>query len=185
MIMRQNKFLIIIIILLLLINAGTLGFLFFNMNKPPQRPPQNEKGAGGHFPPPISIRLREPLKLTDAQALIIDSVHREHFTEMTVLSKDFNTALGNYFSLLVVENYTQQQKDSLLNIILNIHAQKVSSAFSNFENMEKYFTPEQRKKFKEMLPEIMRPVIEGGDRQQQPGMPPPGERPENPDDLPR
>lgn len=178
--MRQNKFLVIVVIILLLLNISTLGFLFFNMHKPPHDIQGGTGTPRDGGPPPISIRLKEPLKLTEEQTLRLDSMHRTYVTEMAILDKDFHDALSNYFNLLIQNSYTQEQKDSLLNDVLKIHAQKVSSAFMNFENIEKFLTPDQNKKFKEMLPSILSRVIDGGGRQRPanggPGGGPPDEQ---------
>lgn len=156
--MEKNKFLLVIIVALLLLNAGTLGFLFYNSHKLPPPPPPQPTGPIQH--PSISGRLKEPLKLTDAQAKIIDSMQAAHFVVMDSLGKNFGNAVATYFMLLTKENYTQQQKDSLQNLMVQINNAKANAVFANFENIKKTLNANQQKEYEKMLPDILRNVID-------------------------
>ena len=161
--MQQNKFLVALIALLLVLNLGTLGYLFFTSHPPP--PPRHEQGGPGGQegrPGSISMRLKEPLSLSDAQAAAIDSMHNQHLALMDSTDRNFHDAMKNYFFLLTKESYTPLEKDSLLNIISELNARKALLAFNHFEDINKLLNPGQQKKFKEMLPDILRRVVEGG-----------------------
>lgn len=165
----------IIIIILILLNIGTLAFLLFTGHKPPP-PPPNPMGRQHH--PVISERLKEPLNLTDAQATSIDSMHELHFKVMDSLTNDFHNAVSSYFMLLTKENYSLKEKDSLLSKMNNINASKAQTAFEAFENIRKVLNDDQKKKYNEILPEILQNVInrnEGRQDMQGPpqGFPPP------------
>lgn len=162
--MKQQKFLIISIVVLLLLNLGTLSFLFFNAPRPPLPPPDAEMGNNtgiGSNPPSITLKLKEPLSLDDAQVKQIDSIHFAHLKKMRNTDVDFKNNLGKYFALLAKQSYSKGEKDSLQMELIHIHSLKIEESFSNFENIKRMLTPEQQKIFNEMIPDITGRLMQG------------------------
>lgn len=178
MAIQKNNFLVLLIVALLLINLGTLGYLFYTSRQLPPPPLQDLRAPGqDQRPPPISHRLKEPLQLSDAQAVAIDSVHFGHIQRMDSLDNIFHEAMTDYFQLLTKGNYTRMERDSLLARMSAINANKADDAFSNFEHIRNVLNPEQKELYLKLLPEILQKTtsrVEGRpNRQGPPPFPPP------------
>ncbi len=161
--MKQQKFLIISIVVLLFLNVGTLSFLFLNMQKPPLPPLSAEsvrRPGPETKPPSISLKLQEPLSLDETQVKKIDSIHLSHVKKMRQIDEDFKNTMGNYFSLLSKESYSEREKDSLQKELIRIHTSKIEASFSNFEHIKMMLTQEQQKIFSRMIPEMTGRMIE-------------------------
>lgn len=178
MAIQKNKFLVMLIVALLLINTGTLGYLFYTSRQLPPPPPQDLRAPGqGQRPPPISQRLKDPLNLSDAQAVAIDSVHFGHIKRMDSLDIIFHEAMTDYFQLLTKTNYTSMERDALLERMSSINAAKADDAFSNFEHIGDVLNAKQKELYLKLLPEILQRTtsrVEGRpNRQGPPPFPPP------------
>jgi Spy/CpxP family protein refolding chaperone len=157
--MESSKFLKIVIVILLIINIATLGFIYL------QRPPH------GFPPPPIDAGqyIAHELNFTgeqEEQFNILREENKSVIEELRKASKDFH---DHFFDLLKTH-----PSDSLLvlqmadSIVLN-QKQIELATFSHFQKVRALCTPEQQKKFDEIIKDALRMMAPHGRR---PGMPP-------------
>lgn len=165
--MERNKLLSIAVVLLLVLNLGTLAYLFFTAGiKPPLPPPHGE-----HQPPPFAPMLKKQLQLSDEQTKQVQQIHEGHLQKMDSLEKQYRQALQQYFDLLQQNNFQQQQKDSLENILSLITKQRAAEAFHHFYSIKETLNPQQALLYQQQLPQILEPVLH--DRKN--SLPPPKE----------
>ena len=153
--MERNKLLAIAVVLLLVLNLGTLAHLFFTPDKKMLPPPQQ----GDRQPPPFAPMLQQQLQLNNEQTAQVQQIHEGHLQKMDSLEKQYRQALQQYFDLLLQDNFQQQLKDSLENILSLITKQRAAEAFHHFYSIKEILNPQQVFLYQKRLPQILEPVL--------------------------
>jgi len=147
--MKKEKLLVVAVILLFILNLGTLGFLF--LHKPPKPP-----GLG---PKQLDRLIVEKLSLNPDQKQAFDRLKKAHHEQMVQHDKDYKTALDNYFSLLKNETVLPAQQDSLQAVLLLIQRERTQITFQHFVDLKALCSPEQRRNFDALLPDLMQVIL--------------------------
>ncbi|MES3018617.1 MAG: Spy/CpxP family protein refolding chaperone [Bacteroidota bacterium] len=138
--MRKERLLWILIMILIAVNAATL---FFIVTGPPAE-------GGKKFDRTI---IRE-LSLTEEQVAQFEIMKRAHHQEITQLDGEMRSTYEKYFYLLA-EPTDSLAKDSLENILSTKQKEKIQITYQHFNDLRKICTPEQREKFKDLVPILM------------------------------
>ncbi|MBP9095509.1 MAG: Spy/CpxP family protein refolding chaperone [Ignavibacteria bacterium] len=177
----KNKLLFTIILVLILINVGTLSFMWYGRFKGPHPPPPPPPPPGDerqHGPPPeAKMYLKEQLKLTDSQMEAIDKIRDSHISQIHKLREETHELKDKLFSNLSNPDIDSNKLKEITTQIGNNEARVDLIAFDNFREVRKLCTDEQKKKFDEIILDVMRMNAPegrpGGDRR---GPPPPDGR---------
>ncbi len=152
--MKRESLLTIAVVALLLLNFGILGFLFF------RRPPHPEGGGPG----PLDRHIIERLHLNAEQKTQFERLKTAHHEQMQAFDRAHRDAMGNYFALLKNDTATPEQQDSLLALVQNIQKNRATVTFQHFTDLKALCTPEQKKDFEALLPELMQVILPQGGR---------------------
>lgn len=173
----KNKLLFTIIVILVLINISTLSLVWYGRFKqppfPPPPPPMMEPRDGP--PPEGKAFLKEQLKLTDAQMEAIDKIREAHISQIRKIKEDMKGLKDKLFSNLKNPGADTNTIRDITNQIGNIEARVDIITFDNFREVRKICTDEQKKKFDEIILDVMKmgapPEGRPNGRRGPPGMP--------------
>ncbi|MBS1515318.1 MAG: Spy/CpxP family protein refolding chaperone [Bacteroidetes bacterium] len=178
----KNKLLFTVIIILILINVSTLSFMWYAKLKEPPPPvivnaPPMQQGP----PPEGRANLKEQLKLTDAQMEAVDKIREEHLAQIRKTKEEMRGLKDELFSNLSKPDADTNKVKDITNRIGTYEARIDLITFDNFREIRKIISDEQKKKFDEIILDLLRmgPPHErgpGGLRRGPPGMMP-GEGP--------
>jgi len=141
--MDNSKFLKTAIILLLIINLGTLSYLW--IQKDGHRPP----------PPEIGNFLMHELNFINDQEKQFIQLRDEH-RNMTGELKDRSRKLHDNFFNLLSENPADSAKVNLMaDSMISIQKQIELSTFYHFQKVRAICTPEQQKRFDNIISDAM------------------------------
>lgn len=163
--MKRETFLTLVIVALLLLNFGTLGYLFLGKQHGP-----------GKFPPPggrVGNLLMEQLQFTGEQKKSFEQLRYDHRTAMNKLDEQNKDLLVAYLELLKDESVNAATKDSLEKQMAAIQTQKADITLNHFKQVKQLLTPEQQKRFNDLIPDLIE-VVAPAKQQGPPGPPPPG-----------
>ena len=147
--MKKETLLTIAVIALLLLNFGTLGFLWFG--RPPHPP-----GAGRQQ---LDRHIVEALHLNAEQRQQFEQLKSAHHEQMLAGDRAYRDALGAYFALLKTEAIVETRRDSLQSVLSQIQNDRASATFQHFREVKNLCTPEQKKAFDALLPELMEVIL--------------------------
>jgi len=145
--MDSNRFLKIVIVALLFINLGTLSFIWMQ---------QGKQGAPG--PPPrgsVFEFLTHELKLSEQQQQQYEQMRDEHHATVEGLQKNSRQLHRQYFELLHGNLADSIQVNSMADSIASIQKQIDLITFYHFQKVRTICTPEQQKKFDEVIDEAL------------------------------
>lgn len=142
--MKRETLLTSAVIALLLLNFGTLGFLLL---RKPGHPPEGLRR--------IDRRIVETLSLNDVQKQQFDQLKKAHHEKMLRSDQDYRSALENYFNQLKNDNAAPAMLDSLQAIATGIQRERSTNTYQHFQELKALCTPEQRKAFDSLIPELM------------------------------
>jgi protein CpxP len=143
--MESNRFLKIVIIVLILLNIGTLAFLWVQK-------------TGIHHPPhqggPFEF-LSHELGLSEQQREQYSHLRDEHHHAVEELQEKGREMRHHFFELLKQEN-NSTMVDQLAADIAGNQKQIELITFEHFQKVRSICTPEQQKKFDEVIQEALR-----------------------------
>lgn len=139
--MKKESALKAAVVALLVLNLGTLGFLFS----------RHKHGR----PMPFDKQIIETLKLDDTQQNTFKTLKNAHHEQMLASDRAYSDALKNYFGLLNRETVPPAVQDSLLRVLTSIQKDRAVATYAHFSDLKALCTPEQKKRFETLLPEVM------------------------------
>jgi hypothetical protein len=150
--MKKTTFLWGAIVILFLLNAATLFFVVFNRQAGhhPLRPPEGDRR--------FDEQVIRTLQLSPEQMDRFEVLKREHHRQMLALDEATAGPFGAYFSMLLSGNADSLQKDSLEQDIAGIYLEKVSLTYAHFEQLKAICTPEQQRRFEQLIPSLMQVI---------------------------
>ncbi len=146
--MDNTKFLKIVIIVLLFINIATLWFMWRTNNHHGGQPPQGREDAGGF--------LTHELMLNDAQQKQFSQLKEEHHAAAEELQEDARELHHQYFELLHAPSADSVIVLKFAEAIAANQKQMELITFYHFQKIRAICTPEQQKKFDEVIGEALR-----------------------------
>ena len=167
----KNKLLFTTIILLVLINVSTLSLMWYWKINEPHPPVFEPRGYG---PPPEGREfLKEQLKLTDSQMETVDKIRDEHLMKIKKIREGMKDLKDKLFSNLSNPDADTNMLKEITNQIGTLEAKIDLITYNNFREVRKICTDEQKKKFDEIILDLMRM-----NAPRPPGMRPPPPRPD-------
>lgn len=176
----KNKWLAVAFVILILLNITTLAVFWWTKksNQREQRPPQG--GA-------ITFLVKE-LKLDSIQQQQLLVFRDEHRSITQEIRKKNRKAKEVFFGLLEKDRITDAEIDEAATVSVRYDAALSKITFDHFKKIRSICTPEQQKKFDEIIHEVLRmltgpqgppPPRDVGHTGLHPDAPPPDERPEH------
>lgn len=150
--MKKETLLTVAVVALLLLNFGTLGALL--LRRPPQPP-----GGRGHER--LDRHIVESLDLNAGQRQKFEQLKSAHHEQMLANERAYRDALGDYFALLKADTVAPAQRDSLQALLAHIQEERASVTFQHFSDLKALCSPEQQKRFTDLLPDLMRVILPG------------------------
>ena len=144
--MDNSKFLKIVIVILLLINIGTLAFMWTN-NHPHGHPPHGG-GDAVEF-------LTHELKLNDAQQKQFEELRHQHHDAVEALQHQGRKLHDDYFNLIGNSTADSVIVSAAADSILALQKQIELITFYHFKSVRAICTPEQQRKFDEVISEAL------------------------------
>ena len=144
--MDNSKFLKIVIVILLLINIGMLAFIW-TTNHPHDRPPHGG-GDAVKF-------LTHELKLTDAQQKQFEELRNQHHESVEAIQHKSRKVHDDYFNLIGNPAADSAMVNATADSILALQKQIELITFYHFKSVRAICTPEQQKKFDEVISEAL------------------------------
>lgn len=154
MTMKKEALLTTAVIALLLLNFGTLGFLFFYSSPHPPGPGRSQ----------LDRQIVKQLRLDAGQQQQFEQLKSAHHRQMVANDHAYRNALENYFALLKNDSFAAGQRDSLQNILAGIQKERATVTFQHFVELKNLCSPEQKKEFDALLPELMRVILPSENR---------------------
>jgi protein CpxP len=142
--MEKSKFLMIVVIFLLVLNVGTLSFMLITRGGPPHGHPH---GNG-----PADFIIKE-LGFDDQQQAAFNDLKSEHRQQMTMIEDSLRKQRELLPELIVSGD--RAKADSLATIIGNGQKKIEMYTFDHFVKVRALCNEEQKKKFKEIIGEIL------------------------------
>lgn len=167
----KNKLLFTIIILLVLVNVSTLSLMWYWKIKEPHPPVMEQRMDG----PPNEGRefLKEQLKLTDSQMEAVDKVRDEHLLQIKKIREGMKGLKDKLFSNLSNPDIDTNKLKEITNQIGTYESKIDLITYDNFREVRKICNDEQKKKFDEIILDLLRM-----NAPRPPGMRPPPPRPD-------
>ena len=144
--MKRETFLTTAVIALLLLNIGILSILFI------RRPPPDNRHA-------LDQQIVEMLALNTVQQKQFEQLKSDHHQKMIASEHDYRLAMQNYFGLLENDSIVPEQRDSLLQLLLQSQRDRITVTFEHFQALKNMCSPEQKVKFPELLPDLMTVIL--------------------------
>ena len=156
--MKKITFLTIVVIVLILLNIVVLGFVFTKENNP--RLPE------GRRPEPREIIIKR-LHFDEAQQEKDKAEITKHRKEIRELDKAIRANKHKLYDLLA-KTYSEEQKDSLIGVIVANQRKVEEVHFEHFEHIKSICKPDQLEYFNELtrgLPKLFAPQRPRGRRE--------------------
>lgn len=154
--MKREKLLTIAVVFLFLLNISTIGFLFFQRGHRPPRPLRMER-----FIP-------ETLGFNDEQHKQFDDLRFAHHNKMEALDEENKEILIKYLQLLRADFINIPEKDSLEKMVGNIQQQRAQITLEHFQQLKAVCTTEQKEKFNQLIPELIRVMVPPSSKEPRP-----------------
>jgi periplasmic protein CpxP/Spy len=139
----KNKLLIWLVALLLVANAASIAMFWLGKKKLPPQP----KG------PPNEFLVKE-LKLDEKQQAQLDVLVKEHRQAAEQLRRKTREAKESFFDLLKQTNVTDSAKQAAAKSVSAITEELDLLTLNHFQKLRAICTPEQQKKFDEIIHEV-------------------------------
>lgn len=147
--MKKETLLTVAVIALLLLNFGTLAFLFFGRPSHPQGPGRR----------PLDRQIVEQLQMDSGQEQQFRQLKSAHHEQMLAFDRAYHDALEHYFALLKNDSIQPAQQDSLQAILTRIQQDRITVTFQHFADVKRLCTPEQKKHFDALLPDLVQVIL--------------------------
>ena len=145
--MPESRFLKLIIIALLLINGGTLAFLFLRQANAPR--PRREGGNTAEY-------LNRTLRLTDAQEQQYRKMRDRHHASHDSLQENMRMQEAHLYRLLSNPNaVAERNAGAMMDSIAGQQREIERITFEHFREFRAICTPEQQRKFDEVISEAL------------------------------
>lgn len=154
--MNKTKLLLICVVGLVVLNLGLLAFLWFRPGHP------HHGGGPGKF-------IVEELKFDEKQQAAFEKLKEQHRTHMDANISRFMHLNDELFALLGKDGVDSAAVKIISDSIAWLHGDMARITYDHFLQVRALCTPEQLKKFKEIIPEV-------GKRMRPPGPPPPPQK---------
>lgn len=148
--MKRETLLMLAVVALLVLNLGIVAYLFMSRRPDGERKEMPQKG--NQFDELVIAQLR----LNTAQQEQFKNLKYQHRSAMQEYDTKYREVLGQYFSLLQEAKLNIAQRDSLQQLLTNIHGQKISTTFQHFLALKNICSPEQQPLFERLIPELPR-----------------------------
>lgn len=142
--MKKITFLTIVVIVLILLNIVVLGFVFTKENHPSL--------PEGRRPEPKDIIIKK-LHFDEAQQEKYKAEITKHRKEIRELDKAIRENKHKLYDLLAT-TYTEQQKDSLIGVIVDNQRKVEETHFNHFQDIKAICKPDQLEYFNELTREL-------------------------------
>jgi protein CpxP len=149
--MNSDKFYKIVIIFLMVLNAGTLGFLWFNGRQ-----------HDGHFPLPpheADRMMTERMKFDEKQMDQFEDLKHEHHSQMVELHREAKELHVALFGLLKEKIIDTVKRDSLISLLQQNSRQKEIVTFDHFHKLRAILRPGQTQYFDGFMEEFSRRIM--------------------------
>lgn len=160
--MKKERLFGAAIVGLLLLNLATIGYVVFGKGRP------RENRETWRY-------VSTALELSPQQQGLYLQMRDEHRVAMKQFTEDYRTLLYRYLELLVSTTPDSARKATLETQMASVERQKLQVTFAHFESLKAICTPEQQRRFPEMVPRLAE-VLCGPVRPPREG-PPDGEHP--------
>ena len=145
--MESAKFLKTVIIILLLINIGSLAFMWFD--RPHHgSPPPHEGGDAMEF-------LIRELQLTAEQKNQLEELREQHHNATEPLQRASRKLHDQYFNMLGNANTDSATVVQTADSMIAIQKQIELNTYYHFKSIRTICTPEQQKKFDEVVADAL------------------------------
>lgn len=153
-IFSKNKFLAWVIVILVVLNVVTLGSLWLQKERPnheyPGRLPEREKQRqSGDF-------FSKELGLDDEQTKQLETLREEHRTAADKLIGEMRDSREQLFDLLKSDSPDMSKVSDLENTIGQKTTELEKATFEHFTKVRALCNDEQKKKFDELIGDIMK-----------------------------
>jgi len=145
--MENARFLRLVIIVLLLINIGTLVFIWVKPSPGSAFPPHRED---------TFIFLTRELKLSTEQQHQYEQMRDEHHEAMEIFNRRNRDLHDRFFNLLSSPTVDSALVKSVVDSITANEQQEELITFYHFKHVRGICTPDQQKKFDEVINEALR-----------------------------
>lgn len=142
--MNKEKLLILVVIVLVVLNVSVLGYLFFSKSSFPPPPPKSPE------------RFIVELGFDEDQRNKFEILREKQFELFDEIDKKFNNVSKEYFELIKKDSFDPAVKDSLERVIAEIQVEKAKMLFNHFKDLKNICRPDQKEKFDELIPELIR-----------------------------
>lgn len=149
--MENSKFLKVVIIILLLINLATLGFMWTRKGPPMGPPPHRDL---------VEFLSRE-LNLSQEQREKFETLKNEHRASVQSLRENSRELHDAFFDMLSKNPVDKAQVEAMADSMVSQQKQIELSTFYHFQKVREICTPEQQKKFDEVINEALRMMAPG------------------------
>jgi len=180
--MKDKFFLRLIILVLVVINLGALGFIWMGHHR------LEEDGPPGAGRPPRDVvgYLTKELGLTNAQRDTIAALQKTFKNEIGEAGENYRRLHPPFFNQLQGNSIDSAKFNQALNELTEGSKKIELLTFNHFRQVRAVCTPEQQKRFDEIVNDVMHMVAppQRGFGSQPPPGPPDGNRPPPPDQGP-
>lgn len=154
--MKREKLLTFVVVLLFVLNISTISFLFFERGHRP--------------PPPVRMEKLIPQTLGFSQTQIqqFDLLREEHHARMVALDEQNKETLIQYLQLLKTDSIHISEKDSLEKIVAVIQLKRAQITLEHFQQLKAVCTAEQKEKFNQLIPELIRVMVPPSNKEPRP-----------------
>ena len=156
--MKKNLLLTIFLVFLMVMN-GVLLYLFIVKPEGNNRPPRKF--------------IAEQLNLDDNQLLKFRVIDKEHHQKMREMEMESRELKGLLFSNLDNPDFTDEELDSIANLIGNLAYNREKEVFYYFNELESICNAKQKMKLQQIVSGALRPGLGAGHGPNQGGPPPP------------
>jgi protein CpxP len=146
--MDNSKFLKIIIAILVLLNIGTQTFIWTSHHHGMPPPHQMGRGDAGRF-------LVHELKMTDEQQKQFEELRNEHHNKVEDIRERGRTLHEHFFDLLQNPSTDASNVQQAADSIAANQKQIELVTFEHFRKVRAICTPEQQKRFDEVIDEAL------------------------------